>query len=151
MEQPEGYVKKGKEDKVCLLKKSLYGLKQSPREWNHRFDAFIISQKYKRSVYDLCVYSKGSDLGNMAYLLLYIDDMLIASKGKKIVEKLKEVLSAEFEMKDLGPTKRILGGHNQRQEEGYIGIISSRLSKLGFGNIWYGRLQNSSDSYGFPI
>ena len=41
MEQPEEFVKKGDEGKVCLLKKSLYGLKQSPRQWNLRFDAFI--------------------------------------------------------------------------------------------------------------
>ena len=62
IEQPEGYILKGREDFVCLLKKSLYGLKQSPREWNHRFDDFMMKQNYRRSEYDPCVYLKGSTL-----------------------------------------------------------------------------------------
>ena len=33
MQQPEGFIEKGKEQMVCQLKKSLYGLKQAPREW----------------------------------------------------------------------------------------------------------------------
>lgn len=82
MEQPEGYVKKGKESMVCLLRKSLYGLKQSPREWNLRFHTFMIESGYQRSEYDPCVYLKGSSIEDMVYLLLYVDDMLIASKER---------------------------------------------------------------------
>uniref|UniRef100_A0A0D3CNI4 Reverse transcriptase Ty1/copia-type domain-containing protein n=1 Tax=Brassica oleracea var. oleracea TaxID=109376 RepID=A0A0D3CNI4_BRAOL len=41
MEQPEGFILKGDEDKVCLLRKSLYGLKKSPRQWNLKFDGFM--------------------------------------------------------------------------------------------------------------
>jgi len=56
MRQPEGFVVSGKEDHVCLLRKSLYGLKQSPRQWCKRFDTFMISQSYSLSEYDSCVY-----------------------------------------------------------------------------------------------
>lgn len=89
MEQPEGYIKKGKEDMVCLLRKSLYGLKQSPREWNYRFHTFMVKQGYLRSEYDPCVYLKGSEVRNMVYLLLYVDDMLIASKEMSKIQELK--------------------------------------------------------------
>ena len=82
MDQPEGFVVPGKEDVVCRLKKSLYGLKQSPRQWYKRFDSFMISQGFKRSDYDSCVYLKTIE-GSTNYLLLYVDDMLIAQKIKR--------------------------------------------------------------------
>ncbi|CAM8913635.1 unnamed protein product [Rhodiola kirilowii] len=56
MRQPDGFVVGNKEEKVCLLKKSLYGLKQSPRQWYRRFDEFMIKQGYLRSAYDWCIY-----------------------------------------------------------------------------------------------
>ncbi|KAH9659867.1 hypothetical protein KPL70_024018 [Citrus sinensis] len=109
MAQPEGFECKGKEDYVCLLHKSLYGLKQSPRQWYRRFDDFMVSKGYHKSRYDSCVYFGGSNQGGVAYLLLYVDDMLIASKYKSEIERLKNLLKAEFEMKDIGNAKRILG------------------------------------------
>ncbi|WVZ54780.1 hypothetical protein U9M48_005529 [Paspalum notatum var. saurae] len=88
MDQPEGFVVR-KENLVCKLKKSLYGLKQSPRQWYKKFDSFMLS--------------------NAIYLLLYVDDMLIAAKEKSEIAKLKAQLNKEFEMKDLGEAKKILG------------------------------------------
>lgn len=90
MEQPEGFIKKGEEGKVCLLKKSLYGVKQSPRQWNRRFDTFIKTLGFKRCVKDLCVYMKQLSSGEGIYLLLYVDDMLIVAKSKKEIQNLKE-------------------------------------------------------------
>ena len=58
MQQLEGFTASGKEDYVCLLKRSLYGLKQSPRQWCKRFDSFMISHDFKRSSFDSCVYFK---------------------------------------------------------------------------------------------
>ena len=60
MEQPKGFVKKGDEGKVCLVRKSLYGLKQSPRQRNLRFDSFIKTLGFIRCVKDHCVYMKKS-------------------------------------------------------------------------------------------
>ncbi|KAG8496414.1 hypothetical protein CXB51_007522 [Gossypium anomalum] len=80
MQQPEGFTVSEKEDYVCLLKKSLYGLKQSPRQWYKRFDSFMTSHDFKRT-----------------------------AKDKGEIRKVKAQLSEEFEMKDLGPAKKILG------------------------------------------
>ncbi|KAH9752456.1 hypothetical protein KPL71_014688 [Citrus sinensis] len=63
----------------------------------------------RRSKYDSCVYSGSSSSGGVVYLLLYVDDMLLASKDISEIKKLKDLLNAEFEMKDLGCAKRILG------------------------------------------
>ena len=64
---------------------------------------------YKRCEYDYCVYVKSLDDDSFIFLLLYVDDMLIATKSMIKVNKLKSLLSKEFDMKDLGATKKILG------------------------------------------
>ena len=105
MDQSEGFVVPEKENLVCRLKKSFYGLKQSPRQWYKRFDSFMLSHGFKRSDYDSCVYLKTvNDLA--IYLLLYVDDMLIAAKDKSEIAKLKAQLNKKFEMKDLGAAKK---------------------------------------------
>lgn len=109
MSQPDGFKVPEKENLVCKLRKSLYGLKQSPRQWYKRFDRFMIGQKYTRSHYDHCVYFRKLRDGSFIYLLLYVDDMLIACKSKLEIDKLKTQLRNEFEMKDLGEAKKILG------------------------------------------
>ena len=117
MDKPEGFVDKKNPQKVCLLKRSLYGLKQSPRQWNRRFDDFVRAQGYTRSEYDQCVYFKKNSLGVYVYMLLYVDDILIASADKIQVDRLKKVLSSEFEMKDLGDAKKILVMEIHRNRE----------------------------------
>ena len=82
MRQPKGYEAKGKEDHVCKLNKSLYGLKQSPRQWNKRFDDFMSRIKFNRSKYDSCVYFKFITPNTFVFLLLYVDDILLTSNDK---------------------------------------------------------------------
>ena len=48
MVQPQGYTMSSEEHLVCKLKKSLYGLKQSPRKWHLNFDSFLASSGYTR-------------------------------------------------------------------------------------------------------
>ncbi|CAM8896560.1 unnamed protein product [Rhodiola kirilowii] len=61
--QPEGFVDKMKmkPDHVCLLRKSIYGLKQSPRQWNKKFDSCMLDLGFLRSKYDTCLYLKKSE------------------------------------------------------------------------------------------
>ncbi|KAG8498774.1 hypothetical protein CXB51_005214 [Gossypium anomalum] len=93
MQQPEGFIVSEKEDYVCLLRKSLYGLKQSPRQWYKRFDSFMTSHDFKRSSLDSCVYFKKNSDGSFVYLLLYVDDMLIAAKDKGEIRKSAKPIS----------------------------------------------------------
>ena len=81
MTQPEGFKVDGKENMVCKLEKYLYGLKQSSRQWYERFDKFMLHQRYIRSKYDHCVYLRKLEDNSFIYLLLYVDDILIASKS----------------------------------------------------------------------
>ena len=128
--QHEGYVKKGDENKVCLLKKSLYGLKQSPRQWNKKFDAHMSNNGFARSKYDDCVYIKKRDGVPVAYLLIYVDDILIAGPSKHEIQLVKDGLSKSFEMKDLGDAKRILGMDIIRnREEGTLWLSQTDYVK----------------------
>ncbi|KAG8496699.1 hypothetical protein CXB51_007954 [Gossypium anomalum] len=137
MQQPEGFTVSKKEDYVCLLKKSLYGLKQSPRQWYKRFDSFMTSHDFKRSSFDSCVYFKKNNDGSFVYLLLYVDDMLIAAKDKGEIRKVKAQLSEEFEMKDLGPAKKILGTEILRDRKTTYFRLSSVLSPQSDDEIEY--------------
>jgi len=69
----------------------------------------MCGKRYTRSLYDPCVYFSRLSDGEYIYLLLYVDDSLIASKSISAINKLKNQLSSEFEMKDLGEAKRVLG------------------------------------------
>ena len=82
MQQPKGFKVSCKVDCVCLLKRSLYGLKQSPRQWYKRFDSFMVSHDFKRSSVDSYVYFKRCNNESFLYLLLCVDGMLIATKSK---------------------------------------------------------------------
>ncbi|KAE8732406.1 hypothetical protein F3Y22_tig00002193pilonHSYRG00080 [Hibiscus syriacus] len=106
MTHPDGFKVDKKEKMVCKLEKSLYCLKQSPRQWYKRFDKFMIGQKYTRSKYDHCVYLRKLQDVSYIYLLLYVDDILIASRNQTEITKLKTQLNREFEMKDVTPTDR---------------------------------------------
>jgi hypothetical protein len=123
MEQPKGFEMNKNSDLVCLLKKSLYGLKQAPRQWYKRFDTFVLGLGFKRSNFDTCLYCKGNGGENSLYLLLYVDDMILASHDIKEIELIKTKLKSEFEMKDLGPVRKILGIEIKRnRREGILSL-----------------------------
>ena len=117
MAQPKGFIDAGKEDHVCRLKKSLYELKQSPRQWYERFDTFMLQIGYKRGEHDCCVYSRIFDDGHIIILMLYVDDMLIACQDASKIDELKRMLSSEFDMKNLGAAKKILGMEIKRERK----------------------------------
>ena len=107
--QPEGFVETGKENLVCRLKKSLYGLKQSPRQWYKHFNSYTLKINSRRCLKDCCFYYHAFENGMITLLLLYVDDMLIACQDMSRIQKLKMQLSKEFDMKDLGVAQKILG------------------------------------------
>lgn len=87
MSQPEGFVKQREADKVCLLRKSLYGLKQSPRQWYRRFDDFMLKGGFLMSSFDNCVYYSELSNHSYIYLLIYVDDMLLACNDIKEIKR----------------------------------------------------------------
>nr|GEY00211.1 retrovirus-related Pol polyprotein from transposon TNT 1-94 [Tanacetum cinerariifolium] len=149
MRQPPSF-EEGTGNKVCLLKKSLYGLKQSPRQWYKRFDVYMINNGFSHSSYDSCVYFKEFAPGMYIYLLLYVDDMLITCKSKFEIKYTKGLMRKEFDMKELGPARKILGMKIVRDrsnrtlkvsQSGYVQKILNnyrdveRMSKVPYANV----------------
>ena len=113
MEQPAGFVPDGQEDKVCRLLKSIYGLKQSSRQWYLRFHHEVIPYGFVMIGEDHCIYVKRSQ-EEFVILSLYVDDILLAGNSKEYLMMIKEWLSSRYDMKDLGEVNYILGVKIQR-------------------------------------
>ena len=104
MQQPNGFVCQGKEEHVCKLKKSIYGLKQSPR----CLDTYLKKLKFVQTASDPCIYYRKTG-GDVMYIGVYVDDIILAGKTVKQLEEIKRHLSQEFDIKDLGKLGYFLG------------------------------------------
>jgi hypothetical protein len=125
MDQPIVFVAKGKERKVCKLKRSIYGLKQSSRQWYLRFHQAIISNGFKMIEEDHCVHVKRSK-GIFVILSLYVDDILLVRNDKNMIVTTKGWLSSTFEMKDMGEANYILGVKFSRDRSKKLLSLSQR-------------------------
>ncbi|RVW49858.1 Retrovirus-related Pol polyprotein from transposon RE1 [Vitis vinifera] len=115
---PPGFCKEEEETRVCKLKKSLYGLKQSPRAWFDRFAKVIKNQGYQQGQSDHTMFFKQSNDGRMTILIVYVDDIILTGDDTGEVERLKKVLATEFEVKDLGQMRYFLGMEVARSRKG---------------------------------
>ena len=103
-----GFELKGQERKVCKLKRSIYGLKQSSRQWNLKFHQAMLNDGFTMVEEDHCLYIKHSNIG-FIILSLYVDDILIVGNDKKLIDDTKKWLSSNFEMKDMSEARYVLG------------------------------------------
>ncbi|GJW72537.1 retrotransposon protein, putative, ty1-copia subclass [Tanacetum coccineum] len=108
MEQPEGFVNLKYPNRVCKLKRSIYGLKQASRQWNKRFDDEIKKFGFTQNHDEPCVYLKASG-SNVTFLILYVDDILIMGNNIPMLQDVKSYIGRCFAMKDLGEAAYILG------------------------------------------
>ena len=106
MRQPEGY-HQGGPNRVCKLQKSLYGLKQSARQWNRKLCSVFTSLGYKKLSSDssIFVYTKGDV---KVIVPVFIDDITLVSRSDPAMDKTVHELSAHFKLRDLGPTSWLL-------------------------------------------
>ena len=93
---------------VCKLKKSLYGLKQSPRQWYHKFHRNISLFDFAINLSDECIYHKFSGSKDI-FLVLYVHDILLATSDLNLLHETKKFLSNNFEMKDRSDASYVLG------------------------------------------
>ena len=101
MSQPIGFEEVGKEHMVCKLHKSIYGLKQTSKQWYLKFDEVVTANDFKENIIDQCIYMKVSGR-KYIFLVLYVDDILFTANDIDLLVETKRLLFSHFGMKDLG-------------------------------------------------
>ena len=124
---------------VTRLLKSLYGLRQSPRCWYGTVDERVVEIGFKSLKSDPCVYIY-SEGGAMYVLTLYVDDVILLGKDRKVLERIKRKLMGRFSMTDMGDVSLVFGMEVTRERtKGTVTItqenyVKSLLERYGMGN-----------------
>jgi len=122
---------------ACKLNKAIYGLRQSGRQWHSTLDAKLRSLKLKPTKGDPCLYVAHRN-AEILLLLIYVDDILIASRDLNWITEIKRSLKENFDIKDLGLAEFCLGLEiNQREEMITLtqsGYILDILRRFGMEN-----------------
>ncbi|GKB23490.1 ribonuclease H-like domain-containing protein [Tanacetum coccineum] len=100
MHQPPDFIDARSPNHVCRLQRSLYGLKQAPRAWFQCFTGYATRAGFYHSRCDssLFIYRQGSQV---AYLLLYVDDIFLTTSSTTLLQHLIDSLHREFDMTEL--------------------------------------------------
>ena len=95
MMQPEGFIDPKGANKVCKLQRSIYGLVQASRSWNIRFDSVIKAYGLIQTLEEVCIYKKVSG-SSIAFLILYVDDILVIGNDVEFLDSIKGYLNKSF-------------------------------------------------------
>lgn len=117
LQQPEGFEKttETREQLVCKLKKSLYGLKQSGRNWYKQLNDHLEQNNFERNKSDHCVYRKQIE-NDTIIVIIWVDDLIIAASNDELLNRFKDTMKAQFNMKDLGKISYFLGMQFEQKE-----------------------------------
>ena len=108
MVRPEGFVDPKDAGKVCKLQSSIYGLKKASQSWKIHFNEELTKLGFIKNGGESCVYKKMSG-SLVAFLILYVDDILLIGNDKEFLNTIKEQFRSYFSMKYLGEATYILG------------------------------------------
>jgi hypothetical protein len=127
----------GQENKVCRLRKSLYGHKQAPKQWHKMFDRTVTSASFVVNDADTCVYYRCGG-GEGVVLCLYVDDILIFGTNINMINDVKSFWSQHFDMKYLGESYVILNINLIKDESGITlkqsHYVENILSHFGYSD-----------------
>ncbi|KAI0528923.1 hypothetical protein KFK09_001467 [Dendrobium nobile] len=129
MSQPPGFADPQLPNHVCLLRKAIYGLKQSPRLWFATLTSYLSSQNFQVSSADpsFLLLSKNNII---VYIFIYVDDILITDNNSSFISSLITNLHNKFQIRNLGPLSRFLGIDFTRTSTGFHLTQNSYIQEL---------------------
>jgi hypothetical protein len=124
----------------------LYGLKQASKQWHEKFDKTLTSAGFAANEADKCVYYRYGG-GDGVILCLYVVDILILGNNINVIKEVKDFLSNNFEMKDLGETEVILNIKLLRERNGGVTLVQSHYVKNVLNHFGYSECTPSPTPY----
>ena len=131
--QPEGFVRRGVngEPLVLRLRKSLYGLCQSPKLWHETLIEVLRKHGFQQAAADQCVLFNS---GTGVIIAMHVDDILFAGRGAALRSAI-DIIGGALAIKDLGQARRYLGINFRRGDDGSVTMsqrdfIDSLLDKF---------------------
>lgn len=83
---------------VCRLNQSIYGLKQSPREWFDKFSVALLAYRFVQSKGNSSLFYRKTNI-SCTMLLVYVDDIILTGSCLTQINKIKEFLASQFKLK----------------------------------------------------
>ena len=139
LKQPKGFVEQGKENLVYRLKRSIYGLKQSPRCWNHMLDSQLKEMGFEQTASDPCLYVHANSEREMFVVAVNVNDIILGGKNESILHQVEQELSKKFNMKDVGSLHHVLGVTVIEDQSVWIGqptYTENVLHRFDMHNSW---------------
>ena len=118
IEQPKGYVKKGKEHNIYKLHKALYGLRQAPRAWFSRIESHFVKKGFQKCPNEQTLFIKRGTKDNILIVSIYVDDLIYAGNDKGMMIEFKQSMMQAFDMTDLGKMRFFPGIEVLQKPEG---------------------------------
>ncbi|PKU68788.1 putative mitochondrial protein [Dendrobium catenatum] len=108
MKQPRGFEDAQHPTHVCKLRKSIYGLMQSPRQWFQKLTSFLLNLGFTFSKADPSLLHLKQD-DTSIFILIYVDDILVTSNNQVKIQQILQSLNSAFSLKQLGDISLYLG------------------------------------------
>lgn len=122
MKVPYGINEVNIEQKVCLLRKAIYGLRQAGVQWYKHLDEVFDKIGCQQLKSTNCVYI----YENKGLILVYVDDLLMFGQNSKVINEMKEKISYHLEVKDLGEPSNVLGVNVIHNTDGSWGVWTKK-------------------------
>ncbi|KAJ9540861.1 hypothetical protein OSB04_027367 [Centaurea solstitialis] len=115
--QPPGFEDPKYPDRVCKLRKALYGLHQAPRAWYDTLSSYLLENKFERGVIDKTLFIKRTKT-DMLLVQIYVDDIIFGSTKEDMCKEFEELMHKKFKMSSMGELTLFLGLQVKQKRDG---------------------------------